>query len=257
VEVEVVYSPLEALRMAAERKDRKVVFLGVGFETTAPVVAATVLQAEEQGLSNFYLLSLHKLVPPALRALVEMEEFNIDGFILPGHVSSVLGSGAYSFLAEEYGIPCVVAGFEATDILQAIYGLMRMKEEAPAVLNEYSRAVRPEGNRKAQTVMERVFETADAEWRGLGMIPGSGLRLREEFKGRDAGAWEVEVPEAEEEKACRCGDVLCGRIKPPQCPLFARSCSPESPFGPCMVSTEGTCASYYLYDYREGDGLER
>jgi len=256
-EVEVVYSPLEALRMAAERKDRKVVFLGVGFETTAPVVAATVLQAEERELSNFYLLSLHKLVPPALRALVEMEEFNIDGFILPGHVSSVLGSGAYSFLAEEYGIPCVVAGFEAADILQAIYGLMRMKEEGPAVLNEYSRAVRPEGNRKAQTVMERVFEAADAEWRGLGTIPGSGLRLREEFKGRDAGAWVVEVPEAEEEMACRCGDVLCGRIKPPQCPLFARSCNPESPFGPCMVSTEGTCASYYLYDYREGDGLER
>jgi hydrogenase expression/formation protein HypD len=255
-EIEVVYSPLEALRLAAERKDRKVVFLGVGFETTAPVVAATLLQAKDQGLANFFILSLHKLVPPALRALLDMVDFNIDGFILPGHVSSILGSQAYAFLVEEYGIPCVISGFEAVDILQAIYGLMRMKEEGPAVSNEYSRAVRPEGNRKALAVMERVFEPADAEWRGLGTIPGSGLRLREELRDHDAGAWGLEVPEAAEETACRCGDVLCGRIKPPKCPLFARSCHPENPFGPCMVSTEGTCASYYLYECGEGTGFE-
>jgi hydrogenase expression/formation protein HypD len=255
--VKVVYSPLEALRMAEEDEHKRVVFLGVGFETTAPVVAATILQTKEKGVANFYVLSLHKLVPPALRALVEMEDFSIDGFILPGHVSAILGSEAYSFLAEEYDIPCAISGFEAADILQAIYRLMRMKEEGPAVSNEYSRAVRPEGNRKALAIMDSVFEPADAEWRGLGAIPGSGLELREEFRDHDAGRWEIEVPEQGGEGGCRCGDILCGKIKPPQCPLFATSCNPENPFGPCMVSTEGTCASYYLYDYREGEDLGR
>ncbi|RJP27726.1 MAG: hydrogenase formation protein HypD [Actinobacteria bacterium] len=253
--VKVVYSPLEALRMAAEDARSKVVFLGVGFETTAPAVAACLLQAEQAGLDNFYVLSLHKLVPPALRALVEMEGFSIGGFLLPGHVSAVLGSRAYEFLSEEYGIPCVVAGFEAADILRSLYLLMKMKEEGPGVDIEYSRAVRPEGNPRAMAVMERVFTAVDAEWRGLGVIPGSGLELREEFRAHDAGAWEVEAPGPERDSGCRCGDILCGKIKPMQCPLFAHSCTPENPVGPCMVSTEGTCASYYLYDYREGEGL--
>jgi hydrogenase expression/formation protein HypD len=132
---------------------------------------------------------------------------------------------------------------------------MRMKEEGPAVDIEYSRAVRPEGNRKAREIMERVFEPVDVEWRGLGIIPASGLELRDEFRAYDAGAWEVEMPEPGGDTGCRCGDILCGKIKPMQCPLFARSCTPEDPVGPCMVSTEGTCASYYLYDYREGEGL--
>lgn len=254
-EVKVVYSPLDALRMAEGDPRRKVVFLGVGFETTAPTVAASLLLAKEGGISNYYVLCLHKLIPPALSALVEMEDFSIDGFILPGHVSAVLGSRAYSFLVEEYGIPCAIAGFEATDILRAIFLLLEMRGKGPAVDIEYSRAVRPEGNRRAREIMERVFEPADAEWRGLGVIPGSGLVLREEFRAHDAGIWEVEVPEPQRESACRCGDILCGKIKPPQCPLFARSCNPENPYGPCMVSTEGTCASYYLYDYREGEDL--
>ena len=255
-EVKVVYSPLDALRMAVEEPERKVVFLGVGFETTAPTVAASVLQAKERRVSNYYVLCLHKLIPPALRALVEMDGFSIDGFILPGHVSAVLGSRAYSFLPTEYGIPCAIAGFEAADILRAIFLLMEMREKGPAVDIEYSRAVRPEGNRKAMQVMDRVFKPADAEWRGLGVIPGSGLELREEFRQHDAGAWPVEVPEPLRESGCRCGDILCGKIKPPQCPLFARSCNPENPYGPCMVSTEGTCASYFLYDYREGEDLD-
>lgn len=253
--VKVVYSPLEALRMAAGDSAIKVVFLGIGFETTAPAVAASLLQAQKEGTENFYVLSLHKLVPPALRALVEMEDFSIDGFMLPGHVSAVLGSRAYSFLASQYGIPCVVAGFEAADILQSIYLLMKMKEEGPAVDIQYSRAVRPEGNSKAQEVMERVFQAADAQWRGLGVIPDSGLELREEFRAHDAGAWEVPSPGPAGDRGCRCGDILCGKIRPMQCPLFARACTPDSPVGPCMVSTEGTCASYYLYDYREGDGF--
>jgi hydrogenase expression/formation protein HypD len=252
--VKVVYSPLEALRIAAEDADRKVVFLGVGFETTAPAVAASLLQARAAGIKNFYVLSLHKLVPPALRALVEMEDFSIDGFLLPGHVSAVLGSTAYSFLSQEYGIPSVVAGFEPADILRSIYLLMKMKEEGPAVDIEYARAVRPEGNRKAQEILQRVFSPVDAEWRGLGVIPASGLEIRDEFEVHDAGTWEVETPEPAGDSGCRCGDILCGKIKPMQCPLFASSCTPEDPVGPCMVSTEGTCASYYLYDYREGEG---
>jgi hydrogenase expression/formation protein HypD len=182
-----------------------------------------------------------------------MEDFAIDGFILPGHVSAILGSEAYAFLPEEYKIPCVVAGFEPVDILESIRELMSMVGEGPGLGIEYSRVVRAEGNRKAMEIMHGVFEPADAEWRGLGVIPGSGLQLREEFRAHDAGLWEVSVPEPDREAPCRCGDILCGKIKPFDCPLFARSCTPDQPFGPCMVSTEGTCASYYLYDYTEGE----
>lgn len=255
-EVKVVYSPLEAVRLAEENPRRKVVFLGVGFETTAPTVAAAVLRAREKGLRNFFVLSLHKLIPPALKALVHMEDFAIDGFLLPGHVSVVLGTEVYEFLPRDHGIPCAISGFEPADILRAVYLLLRMKVEGrPEVANEYMRAVRPEGNRKARETMHRVFRETDAEWRGLGVIPGSGLVLRKEFEDMDAGAWDLEVPEGEERSGCRCGDVLCGRIKPSDCPLFARTCTPDSPFGPCMVSSEGTCASYYLYEGKEdGDG---
>jgi hydrogenase expression/formation protein HypD len=251
-DVRVVYSPLDAVALAEENPERRVVFLGVGFETTAPTVAAAVLRAREKGLDNFFLLSLHKLIPPALKALVDMDDFSIDGFLLPGHVSVILGTEAYRFLAEEHGIPCVISGFEAADILRAVFLLMRMKQEGKAeVANEYSRAVRAQGNPKARETMLRVFMEADAEWRGLGVIPGSGLALRDEFRALDAGRWEVEVPVPEERSGCRCGDVLCGRIRPPDCPLFARACTPDSPYGPCMVSSEGTCASYYLYEVRE------
>ncbi len=245
-QVKVVYSPLEALKLAQQRPEKRVVFLGVGFETTAPAVAATLITAKEQNVFNFYVLSLHKMVPPALRALVEQEDFRVEGFILPGHVSAVIGTRPYIFLAEEYGIPCVITGFEPTDILKAIYLLLTMEE--PAVEVEYTRAVRPEGNPKAVEMMERVFEPCGAEWRGLGRIDGSGMRIREEFSAHDASLWEVETPPVLGDKRCRCGDVLCGRIRPLDCPLFARTCTPESPVGPCMVSSEGTCASYYLYE---------
>jgi hydrogenase expression/formation protein HypD len=171
--------------------------------------------------------------------------------MLPGHVSAVIGSEAYAFLADEFAVPCVVAGFEAADILQAIYRLMKMKEEGPAVEIEYSRAVHPGGNRKALSVMEEVFEPCDAEWRGLFTIPGSGLALRREFRDFDAGSWEVELPEPAREVGCRCGEILCGRIKPTDCPFFAGTCTPETPVGPCMVSSEGTCAAYYLYNQEE------
>lgn len=244
--VKVVYSPLEALRLAEQHPESRVVFLGVGFETTAPTVAATLLSAREQKVENFYLLSLHKTVPPALRALVEQEDFRVEGFILPGHVSAIIGTRPYGFLAYEYGIPCVITGFEPADVLRAVYLLLTM--EKPSVEVEYSRAVRQEGNPKAMEVMEMVFEPCGAEWRGLGYIEGSGLRLREELSAHDASLWEVEVPPISGSKGCSCGDVLCGRIKPPECPMFARTCTPENPVGPCMVSSEGTCASYYLYE---------
>lgn len=247
-EVRVVYSPLEALDVAAAEQGKDVVFLGVGFETTAPAVAATVLEAQRRRLLNFYVLSLHKLVPPALAALVSLDDFSIDGFILPGHVSVIIGSDAYGFLPERHGLPCVVAGFEATDVLQAILSLVRMRQSGEAACEvEYARAVRPEGNRKALGVMEQVFEPCDAEWRGLFVIPGSGLALRGEFADYDAGRWDVEVPEPTGGSGCRCGEILCGRIKPPECPFFGSECTPDSPIGPCMVSTEGTCASYYMY----------
>lgn len=244
--VKVVYSPLEAVKLARENPGDKVVFLGVGFETTAPTVAASLLVAREEGLGNFYVLSLHKTVPPALRALVEQDDFRVEGFILPGHVSAIIGTRPYRFLAEEYRIPCVIAGFEPADVLRAIHLLMTM--ERPEVEVEYSRAVKPEGNPKAKEIMEAVFQPCGAEWRGLGFIEDSGLRLRDEFERHDASLWEVEVPEAPGERGCRCGDVLCGRIRPTDCPLFGRTCTPESPVGPCMVSSEGTCASYYLYE---------
>lgn len=251
--VEVVYSPLEALEIAKNGGDKRVVFLGVGFETTAPAVASTLLQAADEGLDNFYLLSFHKLVPPALRALSLIPDFEIDGFILPGHVSTIIGSDAYAFLAEEFGIPCVITGFEPADILQAIYLLLRMRQEGPSVRVEYSRAVRPEGNLKALSVMERVFDRVPAAWRGLFEIPDSGLSLKEEHSSHDAGAWEVELPGPVADKGCRCGEVLCGKIKPAECPLFAKKCTPEDPVGPCMVSSEGTCASYYLYERPEDE----
>lgn len=249
--VEVVYSPMDALELAARETGSKVVFLGVGFETTAPAVAVTLMDAKSRGVSNFYVLSLHKIVPPALDALVSMGDFHVDGFILPGHVSSIIGSRAYEFLPERYGIPGVVTGFEANDILEAVYLLVSMKTGEPSIRVEYSRAVKPDGNRRALGIMDSVFETCDAEWRGLGVIPGSGLALRTEYSGFDAGLWDIEVPETKRETGCRCGDVLKGKIRPAECALFAVRCTPDSPVGPCMVSSEGSCASYYNYDSGE------
>lgn len=250
-DVKVVYSPLEALDLAREDPGRDVVFLGVGFETTAPAVAATVRKAYREKLSNFYVLSLHKLVPPALRALAGLPGFGVDGFILPGHVSVIIGSEAYRFLVDEFSMPCVITGFEAADVLQAIYRLKSMRETGPDLETEYSRAVHPEGNPKALSVMWEVFEPADAEWRGLVNIPGSGLALKEKYRDLDAATWGIELPEPAGERGCRCGDILCGRIKPVDCPLFDTACTPDTPVGPCMVSTEGTCAAYYLYEREE------
>lgn len=252
-DIRVVYSPLDALGIAREETEMRVVFLGVGFETTAPAVAATIQQARREGLVNFFLLSFHKLVPPALRALAGAEDFQVDGFLLPGHVSTIIGLNAYSFLVEEFQLPAVIAGFETNDILQAAFKLVKMLEEGkPAVENEYSRAVRKEGNEKALGIMNEVFEPVDSWWRGLFKIESSGLSLRDRYSSFDAARWDVELPKPAGDRGCRCGDVLCGRIRPTECALFAGACTPDSPVGPCMVSSEGTCASYYLYQRNGG-----
>jgi hydrogenase expression/formation protein HypD len=249
--VEVVYSPLDALRRA-EKGTETVVFYATGFETTAPSVAAVLLEAEERGIENFLLYSVHKLVPPALEALLQGPCQHIDGFILPGHVSTVIGSRVYDFIAERYSKPAVVAGFEAQDILEATLMLLDgIKARRPEVQVQYSRAVRPEGNPRARALMREVFTVVDAYWRGIGVIPSSGLSLGEAFAHRDAlrvfAPELAEVPKAGEPRGCACADVLRGLKLPPDCALFGRRCTPEHPVGACMVSTEGSCAAYYKY----------
>jgi hydrogenase expression/formation protein HypD len=253
-DVRVVYSPADAVALAAAEPERQVVFIGIGFETTAPTVAAALLEAREGGLTNFSVLSLHKTMPGALRALLDLGETRLDGFILPGHVSVVTGSECYGFLADEYRVGGVVAGFEAEDVLAALLMLVRQGE--PAIEIEYTRAVRPEGNPVARGVMDQVFEPSDADWRGLGVIPGSGLRLNEDFAAFDAARrFAVEPGEPIEPRGCRCGEVLRGVLDPADCPLFGTRCTPESPVGACMVSSEGSCAARHRYQRLEGAGV--
>lgn len=247
--IKVVYSPFDALTLARENPDDKVVFLGVGFETTAPAIAATMKVAREERIRNFSVLSCHKLVPPALKALVADPDLQVQGFLLPGHVAAVIGLEPCRFLAAQYGLPAVVAGFEPVDILQALHLLVTMREEGRAeVVNAYTRVVSNAGNPTAMAMIQEVFEPADAHWRGIGIIPESGLRIREEYAAFDAmrvfGLTLEDVPQI---KGCRCGDVLRGKLAPNQCPLFGTACTPATPVGPCMVSTEGSCAAYHKY----------
>ena len=248
-DVRVVYSALDALKIARNNLERSVVFFGVGFETTAPTTAASILEAQRMGLGNFFFLSVHKVVPPAMKALLDSGEVRIDGFLCPGHVSTIIGSAPYEFIAQQYGIPCVIGGFEPLDILQALDMLLAQIVAGEARVEvQYRRAVHREGNPVALKHMNSVFEAADAVWRGLGTIPGSGLRLRPQFKAIDAGsAFKVTTRPPKEAKGCRCGDVLRGAIRPADCSLFGRACIPEHPIGPCMVSSEGTCSAWYLY----------
>jgi hydrogenase expression/formation protein HypD len=251
-DVRVVYSPLDALRIARENLQRPVIFLGVGFETTAPMVASAVLAAEAEELDNFTIFSTHKLTPPATRAILAAGEVALDGIIGPGHVSAVIGADAWRFLPDDHAIPVAISGFEPLDMLQAVLALVEMVEEGrPDVTNAYARSVRLEGNPAAQQAMEKVFEVADAEWRGFGTVPASGLQVREEYAHFDAArAFPVEVAPAREPPGCRCGEVLRGVLLPPECALFAKACTPQNPIGPCMVSAEGACAAYYQYGER-------
>jgi hydrogenase expression/formation protein HypD len=251
-DVRVVYSPLDALQIARQNPQRPVVFLGVGFETTAPMVASAVLAAQAEGLENFTVFSTHKLTPPATVAILDAGEVALDGIIGPGHVTTIIGSDAWRFLPDDYRIPCAIAGFEPLDLLRAILGLVTMAEEgSPEIDNAYPRSVKPEGNTSARQAIERVFEVADAEWRGFGTVPRSGLRVREAYAPFDAArAFSVEVPPVREPPGCRCGEVLRGVLLPPECSLFGRACTPQRPIGPCMVSAEGACAAYYRYGGR-------
>jgi len=252
-DIRVVYSTVDALEIARKNPAKNVVFLGVGFETTAPTIAASILSATQQGVKNFSVISAHKLVPPALVALMGSEVVKIDGFILPGHVSVIIGLKSYQPFFNQYKIPCVAAGFEPTDILQAICMLVDMLESGnPGLDNAYRRAVTFDGNTKAQQILKEIFEPADACWRGIGVIPQSGLKIREPYAAHDAQKlFKVELPDAKTPQGCACGEILIGNKIPPECALYKKACTPMDPVGPCMVSTEGTCAAYYKYHSEE------
>lgn len=247
--IEIVYSPVDALQLAAKNPNDTVVFLGVGFETTAPTVAGTVLMAKQQALKNFKVLSFHKLVPPALKVLLDDPECAIDSFLLPGHVSTILGLEPYQFVAQTYKTPGVITGFDPVDILESLLIMVEQrKKQDYRIVNQYKRAVADSGNARAREVMFSVFRTADALWRGVGCIPESGLVFRDEFADFDAlQALDVTVTEAPPTPGCKCGEVLKGKMQPADCPLFGKACTPAKPVGPCMVSTEGSCAAYYKY----------
>jgi len=255
-DVRVVYSTLDALQVARENPQRTVVFLGVGFETTAPTIAASILQADREGLTNYYVLSLHKLTPPAMRAILDAGEVRLEGIIGPGHVTTITGSQAWRFLPQEYGIGCAVAGFEPLDILQGIAELVAMHEaRRPDVSNAYARSVRPAGNRRAQEMMAEVFQVGSARWRGLGQLSDSGLFVRPRYAAHDAAhTFPVQVQPVPRPTGCRCGEVLRGVMTPSQCPLFRQVCTPQNPVGPCMVSAEGACAAYYQYGSPDAGG---
>lgn len=247
--VRIVYSPRDALRIAEENPGRPVVFLGIGFETTAPTIAAALEEAERKGISNFSVLPGNKVMPPPLAALAGAGDVAVDGFILPGHVSVVTGSGAFEFLPERFGLPGAVAGFTPADVLRAVEALIGMLAAGkPRIVNLYGRVVRPGGNRAALELMDRVFEPVDAVWRGLGPIPASGLGLAPAWAHRDASRLPVELPRPVEPPGCRCGEVLRGTLDPPECALFGRTCTPDNPVGACMVSSEGSCAAWYRHE---------
>ncbi|MCD4734107.1 hydrogenase formation protein HypD [bacterium] len=247
-DIRVLYSPLELIPLAKAEPEKLFIFLGVGFETTTPTVAGLLDAAEREGLKNFALLGAHKTMPAAMAGLTG-GELGLHGFLLPGHVSVITGLAMYRFLVEEHSLVCAVTGFEAVDLLEGILELVdQVNSGKPRVANRYPRAVTEEGNPRAQQLVARFFEPADAEWRGLGVIPLSGLKLREEYSHFDAlAAFPVEVEKPAEPKGCRCGEVLCGLIHPPECGLFGKTCTPENPVGACMVSSEGACAAYYKY----------
>lgn len=245
-----VYSPMEALQTAREHPELEVVFLGVGFETTAPGTAVCIREAASLGVTNFSVLCLLKKTFPALRALIESPDFAVDGFLCPGHVAAITGSDAFAFLPEEYGLPAVVGGFEAADLLGCVLELTRMiTRKAPALVNEYTRLVRPQGNPAAKELIGQVFCSAPSDWRGLGHIEESGFRIREEYRQWDA--WEkfhLTLPASREIPGCSCAQIIRGVLSPGECLLFGSTCTPENPVGPCMVSGEGACAAAYQYD---------
>ena len=249
-QVRVVYSPADALALARENPEKQVVFLGVGFETTVPTVAWTIKKASQDGVMNFSVLCAHKTMPFAMDALLKDQEVKIDGFICPGHVSVITGAQIYRFVPERYGIPCVVCGFEAVDVMRCVEMLLtQIAENRATVEIQYSRSVDERGNLTAQQLIAEVFEESDAGWRGIGVIPRSGLSIRSEFARWDATkSLGVKFGNAKPHHGCHCGDVLRGVMTPSECGLFGKVCTPTNPIGPCMVSSEGACAAFYKYE---------
>ena len=257
--VKIVYSPLDCLKLAKENPRKKLIFLAVGFETTAPTQAATVLAAKAQGIKNLFMLSAQKLVPPAIRQLgIRNKELGInalqnssriDGFLLPGHVAVVIGANAFNFLSEEFKVPSAIGGFEADEILTALGSLLEQIDSGKiSVANDYRSVVRAEGNLSAKKILAQVYEVVDADWRGIGKIPASGLKMRDEFAEFDIERVEpIEIEHVAKKTACRCGEVLRGVINPTECPLFGKVCQPLHAIGPCMVSVEGVCAAWFKY----------
>ena len=249
-DVRMVYSPLDALALAGQEPDRHVCFFAIGFETTAPATAVTLLRARAERVSNFSIFCNHVLIEPPLRAILETPGLRVDAFVGPGHVSSVIGTDAYRFIAEEYGRPVVVSAFEPVDLLQSIAMLLRQLAEGRCeVENQYTRVVRPEGNARAIAAIAETMEPReDFEWRGLGVLPRSALQVREPFAALDAERlFALPGARIEDPKACRCGEVLTGQIKPWECGVFGTACTPERPLGTCMVSSEGACAAFFSY----------
>jgi hydrogenase expression/formation protein HypD len=251
-ELRVVYSPLDAVELARQTPEKQVVFFGVGFETTMPATAMAIRAAADYNLANFTVLCVHKTMPAALRALLASGEVRVSGLLCPGHVTTIIGAEAYDFIPRDFGIPCAVTGFEPLDMLLGIESLLaQIKDGVARVANVYTRAVKVQPNPRARELLDEVFGASDAHWRGLGLIPGSGVSIREQYASYDARRrfpeiWENLAPPPP--TACRCGEVLRGVLRPVQCPLFAKACSPLSPVGPCMVSSEGACAAAYRYE---------
>jgi len=247
-DIRIVYSSLEALKIAKGHPEKRAVFLAIGFETTSPTIAVAILRAKEEMLHNLFFLNSQKRVPPALNALLQSRQVKIDGFILPGHVSTIIGTSPYQFIAKEFGRPAVITGFEPLDILQGILMLVKQIEEnRPAIEIQYRRVVHEEGNRVALSKIDEVFKKNGAEWRGIGWIEDSGYLFKESFQEMDARNFDVQVEPSREHPECLCGEVLQGIKTPLECRLFKKVCHPENPVGPCMVSIEGTCFTYFKF----------
>jgi len=247
-DIRIIYSSLDALKIAKGHPEKKVVFLAIGFETTSPTIAVAILRAKEEKIQNLFFLNSQKRVPPALLALLQSKQLGINGFILPGHVSTIIGTKPYQFISKEFGRPAVITGFEPLDILQGIWMLIKQIEEDRAVVEiQYRRVVHEEGNPTALSKIYEVFEEDEGHWRGLGLLPNSGYRFKDSYKKIDVRNFDVEVEPLREHPECLCGEVLQGIKTPLECRLFKRVCHPENPIGPCMVSIEGTCHTYFKF----------